>query len=359
MNIQNRFQNNIKLDRLYDLQQTQNENKLKEQNEQKEDREQQEQKNQKEEKNLKTLFRIKQNQQKKIFLKNQNTYTFDKIEKELDFLNAYQILNQIGQYIFFCYKIKQNKIKQNKKKKGKGSYAKVKLAKELKTGNQVAIKIYDKFHLCNPMKKKNVEREINILQQIQHPNIIQMLQTFETRQQVNNIYIYILYIYIYIYTYIYLFIYYLDLCSIFKQILQAVSYLHSKNILHRDIKLENILINNQNNVKVIDFGFSIITNQKLKIFCGTPSYMAPEIIAKKGYMGQPADIWACGVVFYVMLTGEFPFKSQTENGLFNKIINGIYKIPDFISYKSVQILQKIFVVNYKERITAEQCLDLF
>lgn len=89
---------------------------------------------------------------------------------------------------------------------------------------------------------------------------------------------------------------------------------------HRDIKLENIIINPTTRyIKLIDFGFSVFSTKPLKLFCGTPSYMAPEIISKKEYYGGPTDIWTCGVAYYVMLTGHFPFTAHTDRELSRKI----------------------------------------
>jgi len=88
-----------------------------------------------------------------------------------------------------------------------------------------------------------------------------------------------------------------------KYILNAVNYFHSKFICHWDLKLENILLDNHKNVKLIDFGFATYSKNKNNNFCGTPSYMAPELILKKEYCGNKADIWSCGVIFYVLLVG--------------------------------------------------------
>ena len=97
--------------------------------------------------------------------------------------------------------------------------------------------------------------------------------------------------------------------------------MHSQLICHRDLKLENILVSDKQRVKIIDFGFSIRTPEDvmLKICCGTSSYMAPEIVRKTDYSGFKADIWALGVVLYVLLTGRFPFKAKTEKELFTRI----------------------------------------
>jgi MAP/microtubule affinity-regulating kinase len=98
--------------------------------------------------------------------------------------------------------------------------------------------------------------------------------------------------------------------------------LHSKQVTHRDIKLENIIIDKKGVIKLIDFGFCCSTAQDvlLKIFCGTPSYMSPEIVNKREYLGAPTDIWASGVLLYAMLCGQFPFKGVSDKDLFKKIM---------------------------------------
>lgn len=90
----------------------------------------------------------------------------------------------------------------------------------------------------------------------------------------------------------------------------ALKYCHSKCIAHRDIKLENVLLDENKNVKIIDFGFStcIPIHRKVRMFCGTPSYMSPQIVSKVEYAGPPADIWAAGVLLYALLNGCFPFR---------------------------------------------------
>lgn len=99
---------------------------------------------------------------------------------------------------------------------------------------------------------------------------------------------------------------------IFKQISSGIEYLHSINVCHRDMKLENVIIDDQNNVKIIDFGFGSCGQQTklLSFFCGTPSYMPPEIVMKKDYLGSSADIWSIGILLFTLLTGSFPFKGK-------------------------------------------------
>jgi MAP/microtubule affinity-regulating kinase len=97
-----------------------------------------------------------------------------------------------------------------------------------------------------------------------------------------------------------------------KQMLSGLHYLHENSICHRDIKLENILIEKNLSIKIIDFGFGMLNPQKklLSFFCGTPSYMPPEIVQKRSYEGSPADIWSLGVLIYTLQCGSFPFKGQ-------------------------------------------------
>ena len=98
---------------------------------------------------------------------------------------------------------------------------------------------------------------------------------------------------------------------LWRQVVQAIHYCHEIRVTHRDIKLENILLDETKTVvKLIDFGFStcIPHDRLVKIFCGTPSYMAPEIVSKIEYSGPPADIWALGVLLYALLCGKFPFR---------------------------------------------------
>lgn len=115
--------------------------------------------------------------------------------------------------------------------------------------------------------------------------------------------------------------------------MQGINYMHSKNICHRDIKLENILIDEFMSLKIIDFGFAVCSppERKLDSFCGTPSYMAPEIIQKKEYFGQPTDVWSAGIVLYILICGRFPFKGIDEKDLYRKISKHSYEIPKFVS----------------------------
>ena len=119
-----------------------------------------------------------------------------------------------------------------------------------------------------------------------------------------------------------------------RQLIDAVSYIHDQNIAHRDIKLENILLTKSGVVKLIDFGFAISSNGPLKTFCGTPTYMAPELVRRAEYFGPSVDKWALGVLIYRMVSGWYPFRgiflesktksAQKDRELYRKINLGIY-----------------------------------
>ena len=106
----------------------------------------------------------------------------------------------------------------------------------------------------------------------------------------------------------------LEASGIFRQVVDAIGYLHRLGIYHRDIKTENVLIDKQRRIRLIDFGFSVKSSPstKLTLFCGTPNYMSPEIILKREYLGAPSDTWALGVLLFVITCGYFPFKGRQE-----------------------------------------------
>ena len=146
---------------------------------------------------------------------------------------------------------------------------------------------------------------------------------------------------------------------LFKQVVMAIYYCHQRHVTHRDIKLENILLNeHKNQIKLIDFGFStcIPNDKKIKIFCGTPSYMAPEIVTKKEYCGPPADIWALGVLLFALLCGRFPFRGQNDKELYKKICKAELDFPDNVSILARNFLGKIFKPVAEHRPTAKDLL---
>ena len=120
--------------------------------------------------------------------------------------------------------------------------------------------------------------------------------------------------------------------------------------------MDNILLDEAKNVKIIDFGFSIQsrTNSLLKLFCGTPSYMCPEIVSRKPYLGPPSDMWSAGVILFYMLTGTAPFRSNSSKDLYKLILRCSYRMPSSMSNSSQQLIGKLLVYDATARITAAE-----
>ena len=255
---------------------------------------------------------------------------------------------------------------------GEGAYAVVKDGVNRKTGEKVAIKVYDVKRLKGGHKAKAVEREIKLLKKMSHENVVGFFEAFRT---VNHIYVVMEYI-----SGMNLRAYIRgkdkkrlseeEAKDLFNQLLEGIAYCHRLEIAHRDIKLENLLVEQGGTLKIIDFGFSTCfpSSQKMKIFCGTPSYMAPEIVAKREYSGPPADIWAMGVLLYATLTGSFPFKGNafqsykyaigsSDKDLYKRIMCGKFEVPDFLSKEAKDILQSMINVNPDKRPTASELLN--
>jgi serine/threonine protein kinase len=128
--------------------------------------------------------------------------------------------------------------------------------------------------------------------------------------------------------------------------------LHDRCVIHRDIKLENLLLDESGIVKIIDFGFATIVprGKKIRVFCGTPSYMAPEIVTRKEHPGPNTDVWAIGVVLYAMLCGTFPFKAQNDRELYTRIAKGIFTFPDSQVGKEVQsLIYRMLTTDFNRR----------
>ncbi|CAG9317927.1 unnamed protein product [Blepharisma stoltei] len=241
---------------------------------------------------------------------------------------------------------------------GKGSYAIVRLAINKTSSEQFAIKSYDKTKISSTQSKKNLKTEIKILKFLDHPKIIKLYEIRETPLGAHLILEYFNGCSLEDYVKHRRKLEEYDVADIFKQILSAISYCHMLKIAHRDIKLGNILIDSHKQVKMIDFGFATHTlrRKKFSVNCGTPYYMAPEIVLKKTYDPLAADIWAMGVCLYVMLTGEEPFRGKNQKEVYRKIVMGVFTIPKNLSKGSKGLIKNLMQVDPGCRISASQAL---
>jgi len=241
---------------------------------------------------------------------------------------------------------------------GQGAYAVVRFAIHKPTNKKVAIKTYDKFKLLDPQRKKSVRREIKLMQKLNHPHIIKLFEAIDMPRQVHLVMEYVggHSLHSYLKSKPNRRMDDAEARRIMKQLISGLHYCHSKSVSHRDIKLENLLLDSNGNVKIIDFGFStcIPNDKKVKIFCGTPSYMAPEIVAKKEYCGPPVDIWASGVLLFALLNGCFPFRGQNDKDLYRKILRGVFVIPDHVSSEARALITQTLNVDATKRPTAKQ-----
>lgn len=243
---------------------------------------------------------------------------------------------------------------------GQGAYATVFFGLHRETGKKVAIKIYEKYKLLDPQRRKSVRCEIRLMERMRHPNIVVFHDALDTPKQIHII---------------------MDFVGggslhhflkkrpgrrlddamakrLTYQVAQGIKYLHDRHIVHRDVKLENLLLDEAGTVKIIDFGFSTILppGKRLKIFCGTPSYMAPEIVARKEYPGFCADIWAIGVLLYALLCGSFPFRGQNDRDLYRKIVRGVYHVPQHATEGARNILGRMLTPDMARRPGIDEML---
>eukprot|EP01064_Diplonema_japonicum_P015181 TRINITY_DN22945_c0_g1_i1.p1 TRINITY_DN22945_c0_g1~~TRINITY_DN22945_c0_g1_i1.p1 ORF type:complete len:293 (+),score=43.43 TRINITY_DN22945_c0_g1_i1:53-931(+) len=241
---------------------------------------------------------------------------------------------------------------------GSGTFSKVKEGTDIEINIKYAVKIVDKSLLQKGHMEQQLKREIAIMKLLDHQNVLKMNDVLQTSK---NIYLI------------------LDLLTggdlfdrleqakrfeepvaldYFHQLISGLYYLHSQGIAHRDLKPENLLLDENGQLRIADFGFSRLLNnqQMLQTVCGTPNYMAPEVLKEQGYDGKKADIWSCGVIVYAMLAGYLPFDDPNMNTLCDKIEKGVYRMSRKFSKNAVDIIEKMLTVDPQQRITLDEIL---
>jgi 5'-AMP-activated protein kinase catalytic alpha subunit len=208
----------------------------------------------------------------------------------------------------------------------------------------------------DPTRAKFLQREIDVLLRMDHPNVIKLYNVFEIPKKVCLV------------------LEYADhghlgdiiaqqgalsekvARTYFRQIIEAIDYMHSQGAIHRDLKPENILIDSEGKLKVADFGLSIMMEGSglLRSKCGTPNYVAPEVLMNDQYEGPPVDVWAAGVILFEMLTSRLPFMADTIGNLAALIVRARVRYPMFLSPYARDLLSHIIVADPELRYTTAE-----
>ncbi|KAB1222688.1 CBL-interacting serine/threonine-protein kinase 23 [Morella rubra] len=245
---------------------------------------------------------------------------------------------------------------------GEGNFAKVKFARNLETGENVAIKILDKEKVLKHRMIGQIKREISTMKLIRHPNVIRMYEVMASKTKI--------YIVLEFVTGGELFdkiaskgrLKEDEARKYFQQLINAVDYCHSRGVFHRDLKPENLLLDATGVLKVSDFGLSALPQQVredglLHTTCGTPNYVAPEVINNKGYDGAKADLWSCGVILFVLMAGYLPFEESNLMALYKKIFKADFTFPPWFSSNAKKLIKRILDPNPSTRITIAEVIE--
>nr|AAW49219.1 protein kinase 1 [Aegilops tauschii] len=243
---------------------------------------------------------------------------------------------------------------------GSGNFGVAKLVRDVRTKELFAVKFIERGHKID----ENVQREIMNHRSLRHPNIVRFKEVVLTPTHLAIVMEYAAGGELFE-----------RICGsgkfnenearfFFQQLLSGVSYCHSMQICHRDLKLENTLLDGSEapRLKICDFGYSksSVLHSQPKSTVGTPAYIAPEVLSRREYDGKVADVWSCGITLYVMLVGAYPFEDPDEPKNFRKTITRIlsvqYSVPDYvrISMECRHLLSRIFVANPEQRITIQE-----
>lgn len=245
---------------------------------------------------------------------------------------------------------------------GEGSFAKVKFAKNVETHDCVAIKILDREQVLRHKMVEHLKREISTMKLVKHPNVVKIFEVMASKSK------------------IYIVLEFVgggelfdqiakhgrlkedEARRYFQQLINAVDYCHSRGVYHRDLKPENLLLDSSGVLKVSDFGLSTFSQQVredglLHTTCGTPNYVAPEVLNDKGYDGTASDIWSCGVILFVLMAGYLPFDEANLPVLYRKICRADFMCPSYFSSSAKKLIKRILDPNPLTRITIAEILE--
>ncbi|TMW92295.1 hypothetical protein EJD97_013232 [Solanum chilense] len=244
---------------------------------------------------------------------------------------------------------------------GQGTFAKVHHARDVKTSMNVAIKIIDKEKIVKVGMIDQIKCEISAMKLVRHSNIVQLYEVMASKKKIYCVMEYVKGGELY------------NKVSkgklkedvarkLFQQLISAIDFCHSRGVYHRDLKPENLLLDENGNLKISDFGLSALADSKcqdglLHTKCGTPAYVAPEVISKRGYDGAIADIWSCGVILYVLLAGYLPFQDSKLMEMYRKIGKAEFKCPNWFPPDARRLISKILNPNPSTRISISKIME--
>ncbi|PSS19684.1 CBL-interacting serine/threonine-protein kinase [Actinidia chinensis var. chinensis] len=240
---------------------------------------------------------------------------------------------------------------------GEGTFAKVKFAQNTETGESVAMKVLDRTTILKHKMVDQIKREISIMKLARHPNVVRLHEVLASRTKI--------YIILEFITGGELFdkivhhgrLSEADSRRFFQQLIDGVDYCHSKGVYHRDLKPENLLLDSEGNLKISDFGLSALPGEGVSLLrttCGTPNYVAPEVLSHKGYDGAVADVWSCGVILYVLMAGYLPFDEIDLTTLYSKVGKAEFSCPSWFPVGAKYLIHQILDPNPETRIRIEE-----
>lgn len=248
---------------------------------------------------------------------------------------------------------------------GQGTFARVYYARNVESGKSVAMKVVGKEKVVRAKMMDQMKREISVMKRLKHPNIVELYEVMATKSKIFLA---------------------MELVrggelhakvskegkleeqvarSYFRQLISAVDYCHSRGVFHRDLKLENLLLDQEGKIKITDFGLSAIFEEEegnsvlLRTSCGTPHYVAPEVVNKRGqgYDGSKADIWSLGVILYVLLAGYLPFHDENIVQLYKKVYKADFTCPSWFSPEARELITRMLDPNPSSRITLAEIME--
>jgi serine/threonine protein kinase len=245
---------------------------------------------------------------------------------------------------------------------GHGNFGRVHVARDLRTGRSVAVKVVAKDKVVRAGMVEQIKREIAVMKRVSHPNIVELHEVMATRSKI--------YLALELVRGGELFAWIVRSGRVredvarhyFRQLISAVDFCHARGVYHRDLKPENLLLDEAGNLKVVDFGLSALADHAradglLHTLCGTPGYAAPEVLRDKGYDGAKADLWSCGVILYVLLAGSLPFADDNIVTMYRKVQRGDYRCPPWFSTEARRLIPKLLDPNPATRITVAQLVE--